>query len=285
MRSWRWAISASCLCVATLSAQMPLGKELADRHAHFALAALDRYLETWNSRDPKRWATSLHFPHVRPGPGAFEMSQTPEQYAAGVDFKQTLSTGWHHSEWTKRRVLHVGIDQAHVAGSWTRYTEDDRPLTGSDITYIVTNHHGRWGVLSRFAAGPSGLDATAAAESGAAARKAVDDYFAALNRHDLAAFASALHYPHVRIADAKVELSRTETDFLAGSEPGRLRTWFETRLDRVEIVQAAGNGVNVAVSYSRRDRTGRIMSSYEAVLLAVRREDTWKIQAVSTLGT
>ena len=276
---------AACLLCAALSAQMPLGKERSDLHAHLALAALDRYLETWNSRDPKRWATSLHFPHVRPGPGAFELSETPEQYAAGVNFTQTLSTGWHHSEWSKRRVLHVGVDQAHVAGSWTRYTEDDRPLASSDITYIITSQNGRWGVLSRFAAGPGGIDPAVAAASGASARKAVEAYFAALNRHDLKMLASALHYPHVRIADATVELSSTETDFLAGSDPGRLRTWFETRLDRIEIVQSTANGVNVAVEYSRRDRGGRIMSSYEAVLLAVRREDTWKIQAVSTMGT
>ena len=41
------------------------------------------------------WATSLHFPHVRPGPGAFEMTRTPEEYAKGVDFEATLKTGWH----------------------------------------------------------------------------------------------------------------------------------------------------------------------------------------------
>ena len=162
------------LAAASLSAQVPIGKEASDLRAHLAMAALIGYLETWNSRDPKRWATSLHFPHVRPGPGAFEVSETPEQYAAGVNFNQTLATGWHHSEWTSRRVLHVGLEQAHVAGSWMRYTEDDRPLVGNDITYIVTSQGGRWGVLSRFAAGPSGLDAAATAASGAAARKALD---------------------------------------------------------------------------------------------------------------
>jgi hypothetical protein len=262
-----------------------LGKDTLELNTHLALASLDYYLETWNSRDPKRWATSLHFPHVRPGPGAFELSETPEQYAANVNYQQTIATGWHHSEWTTRRVLQVGVDQAHVAGSWQRYTEDDRPLVGSDITYIVTNKNGRWGVLSRFAAGPSGLDAAGAAQNGAAARAAVNEYFAAVNRHDPTALAAVLHYPHVRIANATVELSRTPEAFQAGSDPGRVRTWFETRLDRVEVVQASANGVNVAVTYSRRDRTGRVMSSYEAVLLAVQREGTWKIQAIATLGT
>jgi hypothetical protein len=277
--------AAILVTAAALAAQTPLGRDASDLRSHLAVAALDRYLETWNSRDPKRWAGSLHFPHVRPGPGAFELSQTPEQYAAGVDFKQTLATGWHHSEWTARRVLHVGVDKVHVAGSWMRYSEDDRPLVGSDITYIVTNQNGRWGVLSRFAAGPSGIAAADRLANEASARKAMDGYFAALNAHDIAALGAALHYPYVRIADGAVELARSAADFVAGSEPGRVRTWFETRLDRAEVAQTSANGVNIAVRYSRRDRTGQMLSSYDAVLLAVRRDGVWKIQAVSTLGT
>ena len=273
----------AALAAARPSGQAPLAKDAADLRAHLAIAALDRYLETWNSRDPKRWATSLHFPHVRPGPGAFELSATPEQYAAGVNFSQTLSTGWHHSEWTSRRVIHAGLDQAHVAGSWMRYTEDDRPLVGNDITYIVTNQGGRWGVLSRFAAGPSGLDANAAAANGGAARKALEAYFAALNRHDLPALAAAVHYPYVRIAEGAVEISRTAAEFNDSSEPGRLRTWFDTRIDRLDLVQTSANGVNIAVTYSRRDRGGRILSSYDAMLLVVRRDDGWKVQAISTI--
>jgi hypothetical protein len=48
-------------------------------------------------------------------------------------------------------------------------------------------------------------------------------------------------------------------------------------------VQASANGVNIAVTYSRRDRGGRVLSSYEAVLLVVRRDDGWKVQAISTI--
>ena len=87
----------------------------------------------------------------------------------------------------------------------------------------------------------------------------------------------------VQVTPSSVEISRTAADFREGSEPGRLRTWFETRIDRIEIVQASANGVNIAVTYSRRDRSGRIMSSYEAVLLVVRRDDGWRVQAISTI--
>lgn len=270
--------------VAVLAGQTPLGKDAADLRAHFGLQALDRYLETWNSRDPERWATSLNFPHVRPGPGAFELFKTPAQYAASVNFAATLATGWHHSEWTTRRVLQVGFDKVHVAGSWLRYREDGTPMVGTSVTYIVTNQGGRWGVLSRFAAGPTGLDAAAAATNAAAALETVNAYFRAWNSHDPKALGAAMHYPHVRIGDGAVEVWNSVADFMAGSDPGRQRTWFETRLDQAEVAQVSANGVNVAATYSRRDRTGQAFSKYEAVILVVRRNDAWRVQALSTMG-
>ena len=277
--------AAAVLMVAALSAQVPLDRASADLRSFFALQALDRYLETWNSRDPGLWASSLQFPHVRPGPGAFELSQTPEQYAARVNFEQTLATGWHHSEWTSRRVLQVGWDTVHVAGAWMRYTADDKPITGSAITYVITNQGGRWGVLSRFAAGPTGLAADQASANTEAAREAVQAYFRAWNSHDPKALAAAVHYPHVRIGDGRVDISNSAEEFLRSLDAGRQRTWFATRLDAHEVVQVSANGVNVTVTYSRQDRTGQTLSRYEALLLAVRRDGAWRVQAVSSLGT
>jgi hypothetical protein len=282
------ALIGAASVVTVVAGQIPLGplsKDAADLRAHVALQALDRYLETWNSRDPVRWATSLGFPHVRPGPGAFELFKTPGQYAASVNFAQTLATGWHHSEWTTRRVLQIGEDKVHVAGSWLRYTAEGREMVGTSVIYIVTNQSGRWGVQSRFAAGPTGLDAAASAKNAADARAAVDAYFRAWNSHDPNALAAALHYPHVRVGDGAVEVWNTAAEYVAGSEAGRQRTWYQTRLDQAEVAQVSANGVNVAITYSRLDRAGQTFSKYEAVILVVRRENVWRVQAVSTMGT
>jgi hypothetical protein len=250
-----------------------------------ALIALDRYLETWNSRNGTIWATSLHFPHVRPGAGAFEMTQTPEQYAAGVNFNQTLSTGWHHSEWVSRDVLQIGVDKVHVAGSWQRYTADGKPMVGSDITYVVTNQHGHWGIQARFAAGNSGLENVARTRNSAAGLAAVTAFVQAWNSHDPAAVAKTLHYPHVRVADGRIEIAESAEAFLAGPEPGRQRTWYQTRLDRATVVQTTTNGVNVTVTVSRLGRDGRVLSIDEGLFLAVLRGDAWKIQARSMMGS
>ncbi len=277
----------ACLVVAAgtlIAAQTPLSPDAVALRSHYAMQALDRYLETWNSREPLRWAGSLHYPHVRPSPGEFAISKTPEEYAAGVDFGQTLKTGWHHSEWDTRRVLQVGSDKVHVSGQWTRYTAEGKPLAGSVITYIVTEHAGRWGVLSRFAAGPTLTDSARVASIGPAALAALKAHADAWNSHNAEGLAGTLNYPYVRIADGGVDVSPTPADFLRGAEPGRQRTWFETRIEQTEVVQVSTAGVNIVFKYSRRGRDGSGMSSYEALALVTNRGGAWKVQAISSFG-
>jgi hypothetical protein len=277
-------VAGACTALAA-GTQAPLDQAAVALRSHEAMVALDRYLETWNSRDAATWATSLHFPHVRPGAGVFEMSATAQAYAAGVNFEQTLKTGWHHSEWVSREVLQVAGDKIHAAGEWRRYTADGRAMTGSVITYILTKQENRWGVQARFAAGASGIDAEAGARNAEAGRHAVSAFMQAWNSHDPAALAAALHYPHVRIADGRVEIWRSAEEFLAGPEPGRQRTWHETKLDEVKVVQTTLTGVNLTVRFSRLGRDGGILSKDEGVFLVALRGGVWKLQARSTMGS
>lgn len=279
------ALLATGFAVAGVGAQPVLDPTALAQRRQEALIALDRYLETWNSRHAAVWATSLHFPHVRPGPGAFEMTRTPEEYAKGVNFEATLKTGWHHSEWVSRQVLQVGWNKVHASGTWQRYTADDKPLAGSDITYIITRQGDHWGVQARFAAGVNGLDAAARSANSAAALKAVSAFFDAWNAHDQDRLVATLHYPHVRVADDMVEIWRSPAEYLAGPEPGRQRTWFKTRVDDASIAQVTATGANITVRFSRLGRDGTVLSTDAGVFLAVARDGVWKIQARSTMGS
>tara|TARA_B110000116_G_scaffold222231_1_gene200974 strand:+ start:1004 stop:1945 length:942 start_codon:yes stop_codon:yes gene_type:complete len=260
-----------------------------DRVRIEALRAADRYLETWNTRDPMAWASSLHFPHVRPGLGAFRLTQTPEEYARGVNFERTIASGWHRSQWDSYDVFQAGPAKAHVAGLYSRYNVDGERIRRTVITYIVTRQVTRsgdhWGIQARFAAGAADLDETEHARAGAAALAAVDAYFEALsNATDLAGWASTLNYPHVRIADGQVEQWETADDYMNGLQGGRLRTWAGTRLGWAEPVQVGGGGVNVAVRYSRLNPLGDALSSYEAVYLVTNRDGHVGIQARSSFA-
>lgn len=265
--------------------QSALGAEAIALRAQAALLALDRYLETWNSRDPRIWATSLQFPHVRPGAGPFKLTHNVDEYVAGIDFEQTASTGWDHTEWVSREVLQIGVDKVHAAATWQRYTQDGRPLATSAITYVITNQQDRWGVQARFAAGAGGLAADASVQNAASARAAVDAFVQAWNSHDISALARAVHYPHVRIADRRVELWDNADAFAAGTEAGRQRTWYQMRVDQIRPAQVTANGVNLVVSYSHLARDGKVMSKDEGLFLVTKRDGAWKIQARSTFGT
>lgn len=266
-------------------AQTPMEANGVALRTREALLALDRYLETWNSRIPAVWAMSLHYPHVRPGAGPFEVYQDAREYSSSVNFEQTLRTGWHHSEWVSRSVLQVGVDKVHVAGSWRRFTADGTPQVSSAITYVVTNVNGHWGILSRFAAGTGAVDAATAAKNAAAGRDAVTAFLAAWNAHDPERAAASIHYPHVRIADGQVEVWKAAEQFLAGTEPGRQRTWFQTRVDDMTVAQTTANGVNLTVKISKLGRDGRVLSTDEGLFLVALRDGSWKVQARSMMGT
>lgn len=278
-------VAAVALLTASPGAQAPIEANGVALRTREALLALDRYLETWNSRIPAIWATSLHYPHVRPGAGPFEVYQDAREYASSVNFEQTLRTGWHHSEWVSRRVLQVGVDKVHIAGSWRRFTADGTPQATSAITYVVTNVNGHWGILSRFAAGTGAVDAATAAKNATAGRDAVTAFVAAWNAHDPERVAAAIHYPHVRIADGQVEVWKTADLFLAGTEPGRQRTWFQTRVDDMTVAQTTTNGVNLTVKISKLGRDGTVLSTDEGLFLVALRDGSWKVQARSMMGT
>jgi hypothetical protein len=260
-----------------------------ERVVREAIRAADRYLETWNTRDPMAWAGSLHFPHVRPGLGPFSMTHTPEEYARGVNFERTIATGWHRSQWDSYEVFQVGPTKAHLAGHYSRYDNEGERIRTTVITYIVTKQGDHWGIQARFAAGRADIDIDAdgsrSAVSAAAAVAAVEAFVTALNDPtDTAGWAATLNYPHVRVADGSVEMWDTAEDYVNGSQGGRQRAWVRTRLDWVEPVQVGGAGVNVAVRFSRLNPQGVTLSSYEAVYLVTRRDGHVGIQARSSFA-
>ena len=138
---------------------------------------------------------------------------------------------------------------------------------------------------SRFAAGPGSADARLSAVNTAAALDAIRAFVAAWNSHEPAQVAAAIHFPQVRLADGKFEMWPSAEEFLKGSEPGRQRTWFETRIDRTRVVQVSPNGVNVTASISHFDRRGQVLSQDEGLFLVVLRGGAWKVQARSMMGT
>lgn len=282
----RSALVSFCVLLPSLGlAQTPLSAEQREMNVHMALQAHDRFMETWNTRDPAIWADSLNYPHVRPSSNPrFDLFQTAEDYAANTNFDQTLATGWRYSRWHSREILQVGANKVHIAGRWVRFNEQDEPTISSLVTYVITLRDGHWGLQSRFGAGLFTDDRAVVRETGARAREAVENYFDAFNSHDADRLAAAIHIPHVRIPGIDVEYWETLSDFMNGTEPGRQRTWQEARFENLRVEQATANAANVTLRHVNVGADGTQLSEYEVLMLVTLRDGEWKVQARSVMG-
>ena len=114
-------------------------------------AALDAFMKTFNSRDGKAWAATLHFPHARiAGNNQLQVWETPEEYAKTNDVAELVKAkGWDHTDWTTRKLVQQGEDKLHFVTQFTRFDKDNNPIGTYDSLYIVTKKDGRWSTQFR----------------------------------------------------------------------------------------------------------------------------------------
>lgn len=196
-------------------------------------------------------------------------------------FERLAAEGWYQTVWDSRRAIHLSPDKIHIAGNHTRRRESGDALSSNQVTYIITRQGESWGVQARFGTGRFDVGA-AIAEEESSARAAVESYFEAFNTTDSSAWVNTLHFPHVRLSASELGFWATPEDFLSGTEPGRQRTWPETKLNSCELIQIGPQGANFAVSYTRLSAQGESLSTYEAIYLVTRRDGRWAVQARSS---
>lgn len=119
-------------------------------------------------------------------------------------------------------------------------------------------------------------------EQEAGARKAVDDFFAALNARDLDAVRQALHYPYVHIGGSEMKIwdgpedFRIDFDALAADEG-----WHHSTLDLCLVQLAAPDKFHFEVQFSRHDADSQRYATYQSLWIVTRREGRWGVQCRS----
>lgn len=263
-----------------------------------AIAAVERFIAAWNTRDPAAFAATLHYPHARPDPGGgAAIYAAPADYAATVDFAAVEKTGWVRTRLDSARVVQLGPGpatptgdgpgKAHVAGQWTRLRADGSPILTNQVTYVVTETEGSIGIQARFSAGAPLADEAKRSAAADAAVAAVKAYMDAFNRRDEGAWADTLNYPHLRLAGGAVKTWATrqayvdEFDFDAFA---KRYGWNRSEWESVEAVQVAADGVNVALRATRRDAAGKALSTFDTYYLVTRDHGHWGVRARSSFA-
>jgi hypothetical protein len=64
-------------------------------------------------------------------------------------FETMTASGWHHSQWERRKIIHATPEKIHVDTKFTRFRADGSVLGSYESLYILTKEDGRWGVKMR----------------------------------------------------------------------------------------------------------------------------------------
>ena len=100
------------------------------------MAALDEFMETFNSGSPLRWAQSLHYPHMRLGGLAVQIWNTPEDYARDNDVSRLReASGWGYTKWDRRKMIQADEDKIHMAVQFSRYTPAHEKIVAFESFY------------------------------------------------------------------------------------------------------------------------------------------------------
>lgn len=236
------------------------------------IAAVDKFIDTWNSRDAEAWAGSLNFPHVRPAPfGPIEVARDAEQYVSRVDFNRVIETGWDHSEWDYKHVLHVSPRKIHVVGQWSRYNANGEIILTNPVVYVVTNAGDGWGIQSRFSADHAGDDDTSSMET--RAFKLIETYVNFSNARNEVACAELLNYPHFDVQVGTLSTTGSPDEFKLASGT--------VTIDALMALQTGHRSMNASMDITLSTSEGT--RQLQSVLNLTERDEHLGIQAWSFL--
>ena len=234
------------------------------------LKAVDNFINSWNSRDPELWAKSLNYPHVRPSPfGEILVAGDADEYVSRVDFDQVVATGWDHSEWDYKKVIHTSPDKIHVAGQWSRYNKEGKVIHTNPVIYIVTCVDDHWGIQSRFGSDYADDDHDGSGFENRALNL-ITDFVLQFNNNKLDACAELLNYPHYGVGVGKLSEHLTAEDF--SIEAGQIT------VNSLQVVQSGIRSLNIALDISVDE------NEYQAIMNITERDHHLGIQGWSLLN-
>jgi hypothetical protein len=120
-----------------------------------AMAALDDFMVTFNSRDMQAWAATLNYPHVRFASGTVTVWQSAEEFTRQSTFANLAALGWDHSHWLSREPVLVSPGKVHINTVFERFNSFNEQVGTYESLYIVTrDESGKWGTQARSSLAP-----------------------------------------------------------------------------------------------------------------------------------
>ena len=208
------------------------------------------------AKDPSAWSAVMSYPHVRvAGSGRTELFQTADEYASSASWVEREATDWVRTEGIEPTRLHASDDKVLLAGGWTRYNADDKPILQNRVVYVLTQIYGQWGIQARFACGAAPVWQTTDDKEPC---DIVEKYLESFHQRDFMACSRLVNFPLTCVGVGAVQWLEDEpslTRMLAASRA------CECGAHDTQIIQNGSSGANVAIS-SFRDSDQKSLSLF-----------------------
>jgi hypothetical protein len=116
--------------------------------------------------------------------------------------------------------------------------------------------------------------------------RVTDAFMASFNAQDWPAHFDTYNFPHIRIAGTEVKVWNSRAEIDAGhAEYGRGRIehgWARSAWDAREVIHASKDKVHLAVQFTRYDRDGGKLATYQAIYVITCVSGRWGVQARSS---
>jgi hypothetical protein len=120
------------------------------------------------------------------------------------------------------------------------------------------------------------------AEAIAAAVKVLDDFMAAFNARDLAAFERTFNFPSVRLASNRLVILQAGDHKPAMFNQGALADWDHSAWERRDVIHAGPDKVHFDTRFTRYRADGSVIGGFDSIYVVTCEGGHWGVKARSS---
>jgi hypothetical protein len=118
----------------------------------------------------------------------------------------------------------------------------------------------------------------------AAAQKVLDDFMAAFNARDIAAFEATFNFPSVRLASNTLTIIEKGFHKPEMFTQGALSEWHHSGWDRRAIIHAGVEKVHIDTRFTRYRENGNVIGHFDSIYVVTKENGHWGIKARSSFA-
>jgi hypothetical protein len=118
----------------------------------------------------------------------------------------------------------------------------------------------------------------------AAAMQCLDDFLAAFNARDVAAFEATFNFPSVRLASNKLFIIERGSIPKETFTVGALVEWHHSEWERREIVHAGADKVHIDTRFTRYRADGSVLGGFDSIYVVTCEDGHWGVKARSSFA-